>query len=392
MTWSIRDHADEISLRGFKITPDEVLYQYDGPLLFTARLGLVPSLCYKLEELGQSDLYLMSQWRDEAIKALREGKLSVRGALTSDAYWVVEADRAGCVLRHWPVLPENLPVDFLPPPRRGLHERFGDAPDTLEEVGAFFAVKFSGAELREGAISFRTFKGLVDNVYELVNRVFRPAVLEGRRGNGAFDFEIAQPKLASLLISVKSPILDIDAVRRRTKNTDLTLGLDIAQGMDETRDEFFSNAEEIVRAASLGELNRVFRAEHFSWLDVVADLVPEEDGDFDSVEINAATSQGSRHLLIGKAAGQRIRDAHKLAQREPVQLRGKIVESNDISGTFVLRDVGGRDTTCKLPTEMYRGAQRAGLIKNGAKVTVRGDRIRRKRRDLMEVRDSPIFS
>ena len=392
MTWSIQDHADESSLRGFKLSPDEVLYQYDGPLLFTARLGLVPSLCYKLEELGQTDLYLMAQRQLEAVDALRAGKLSVRGALTSDLYWIVEADRAGQVLRHWEVMPGNLPIDFLPPRRRGLHEHFGDAPDTLEEVDAFFAVKFSGSELREGAISFRTFKGLVDNVYEVVNRVFRPAVLEGRRGSGAFDFEIAQPKLASLLISVKAPIVDLGAVRRRTKNTDSTLESDIALNMEESRDEFFVNAEEIVRAASLGNLSKGFRAEHFSWLDVVADLVPEENGDFENVEINASTSQGRRHLEIGKTAGQRIRDAHKLALREPVQLRGKIVESNDISGTFVLRDVGGRDTTCRLPIEMYREAQRAGVIKNGARASVRGDRIRRTRRDLMEVRERPNFN
>ena len=41
-----------------RIQPDQILYEYDGPLIFTATLGVTELLFFKAEENDKSDIFI----------------------------------------------------------------------------------------------------------------------------------------------------------------------------------------------------------------------------------------------------------------------------------------------------------------------------------------------
>jgi hypothetical protein len=64
-----------------KVVPRVVLFSYDGPLVFTAQVGLTNFLFFKIGEASNSDVYLIAPTSDATIDALKNQSLSIRGAL-----------------------------------------------------------------------------------------------------------------------------------------------------------------------------------------------------------------------------------------------------------------------------------------------------------------------
>lgn len=48
-------------LPGTVISPTRVLYAYDGPAIFTAKVGIEEYLFYKADELEESDIFLAAE-------------------------------------------------------------------------------------------------------------------------------------------------------------------------------------------------------------------------------------------------------------------------------------------------------------------------------------------
>ena len=66
---------------GDVITPTKVIYDYDGPAIFVATVGLSDFLFYKAAEDNSVDLFIASETNDFIINAMLAGQLSVLGAL-----------------------------------------------------------------------------------------------------------------------------------------------------------------------------------------------------------------------------------------------------------------------------------------------------------------------
>ena len=64
------------------VHPQEVLYEMDGPVFFVATVGLSNYFFFKKAELEESDLFLACVAELAKVEALKEGRLSIRGALT----------------------------------------------------------------------------------------------------------------------------------------------------------------------------------------------------------------------------------------------------------------------------------------------------------------------
>ena len=64
------------------LVPDEVLHDFFGPAIFTARIGLESFLFYKSGEYNDSDYFIATSVSQEETSALKGGHLSVRGALS----------------------------------------------------------------------------------------------------------------------------------------------------------------------------------------------------------------------------------------------------------------------------------------------------------------------
>ncbi|MNY04687.1 hypothetical protein D3C86_1373770 [compost metagenome] len=353
-------------------------------------MGLANVLCYKLEDIGRNELFLVSAIDASRLACLKEGRLSVRGALESANYWIVET-RAHQSTRAWTAASHDLPDDFLPAPKSGLFSHFGDVPDHVQQIGAFLSVKFSGPELSEEAISLKKFKELVDTFYESVTKLFTPSALDGVRKGTLFDYELAQPKLASLLLSIKRPVVDIEGLQRRRKTVDNNLLADINGEINADRDQFLLTAQGLVDRAN-GNAGLVdYVAEHYEYASAIANLSPYSGGGFDRVEFDAETARGLERIVITEQTGIRIREARDAAASAPRQVTGTIIEVNAARRTFVLRSRAERQVTCALLWEMFDRHQEAGSIRIGARVTVYGSYWERVRRDYIEVQREPAF-
>ncbi|MDZ4371194.1 MAG: hypothetical protein U1C74_07220 [Phenylobacterium sp.] len=390
MSWDINNATPETHGAGIDLRPEQVLYRFDTPHLFVARMGLATVLCYKLDEFANSDLYLVAPAEDEIIEALKAGRLSVRGALAASLYWIVETQEFKS-LRSWRALPHEIPDDFLPQSSMGLFEHFGVVPDTLQQANAFLSVKFSGPELHSDGLSMKTFKGLVDNFYDSVTKLFTPSSLTGARSSSLFDYEMYQPKFSSLVLSIKQPVIDIDAIRRRSKSASNTLHDDIQNEITADRDEFIRTAKELLARADRNVGLEEYVSQHYEFSSAIANLSPYDGGGYDRVEFNALTANGLEGVVITEQSGTRIRNARDSAASAPRQITGVVIEVNGERRTFVMKDRAERQVTCAFDWEMFERHHDAGSIFIGAKVTVYGDFWTRVRRDYVHVTRKPTF-
>ncbi len=114
ITMWIPDHTPLTNWNGGKVIPKLVLYSYDGPVIFTASVGLTDFIFYKVGEDSNSDLYLIAPTSDSIISALKTQTLSLRGALSQSTCWLVDVAPDNEVRRFWPVQPKDIPIDVLP--------------------------------------------------------------------------------------------------------------------------------------------------------------------------------------------------------------------------------------------------------------------------------------
>lgn len=385
MTWSTL--AQPIgSGSGIDLTPVQVLYQYNEPLLFRSRMGLADVLCYKLEEIENNDLYLVSLANEQAILALAKGQISIRGALENDTYWIVEAN--GFVsIRAWNVPASEIPDDFLPESRVGLFSRFGEVPDSVEQAEAFLSFKFTGPELTRERILFKKFKSLIDTVHDTVHKLITPPSLYGMRTGDLFDFFIGEPKLASVLITVQEPVVNFEAISRRRKLPNGFLASDIREGMEQERDAFIEKVAEMNDMSSSSNVGyRRFVEENYEIATALVDLAPFEGSAYDAVEFNATISNGEkRSILVDRSMGVGLRQAYSDASYFTKTVVGRVFIVNTHRRTFVISGNHGRDVTCALSWGEFAALERSTDNLMGKTVQVTGKYFPRTNRDYIDV-------
>ncbi|WP_027571315.1 hypothetical protein [Bradyrhizobium sp. WSM1743] len=77
MTWQ-PDHEGFPPWSDDPLVPQEVLYSFDGPVVFVAQVGLSRTLFVKFDEGDENSFFHASQIDDDHLLALRAGKLSLR--------------------------------------------------------------------------------------------------------------------------------------------------------------------------------------------------------------------------------------------------------------------------------------------------------------------------
>jgi hypothetical protein len=136
--------------------PVQVLYEFDGPRIYTCRDGNGNLfLAYQCGEERGLLRFLMAPFSDSQEWELTNGHTDLRNALTQARGWVFDLDYHWRPLRCWKVDVGNLPTRILPAPGVMLYRhlpalinllrpRPGAGETTLEPVRSFPAPYFYG--------------------------------------------------------------------------------------------------------------------------------------------------------------------------------------------------------------------------------------------------------
>lgn len=101
------------------MTPVEVLYDFEGPCIFTAHTAAETRvLAYLSEPLEDEGLlrFVVSTVSEATVSALKDGMVSVREALERGSLWLVDLGQDQVPRRAFAVRAEQLPEDALPAP------------------------------------------------------------------------------------------------------------------------------------------------------------------------------------------------------------------------------------------------------------------------------------
>lgn len=375
--------APDGDLGNMVLEPFDVLYEYDGPIIFRAKAGLVDLLLSKIGEHDQVSRYLTCTTNDENIEALRAGRLSVYGAFDRDSFWIIDADAQSRVQRYWNCARDQVPGRYLPEPGLGLFHWQGAVPDTLEQSSAIIALKFRGAELSEHGIPLGRLKELVDQTFSTVRKILTPPQLANTRSS-TFDVEVAPLKFASLVIAVKEPVINMQAISRVKALRKYTRE-DFEIAVRARGEEFVRKLQEVSTLTRTGLVHQGYAEDNFAFLDTLSDLLPDDRSAINSIEFNGSTDDGVATVVFDQNAADMVRKLSESTQGKTVTETGIIAGLMIKAQTIKISSLRGKDVTCAFSTEKYEELLENERFKVRASVKLRGQLTRRPRVDLMQV-------
>jgi hypothetical protein len=371
------------------ISPKEVLYFFDEPMLFTAEDHGGQFLCIRTSEDEPAE-YLVVPVDNGNLARLRSGTLSLRSAFLGTLAWHVSVDQHYAVKSAAWLEPGKIPDDFLPEAGVGLNPNHGVIIDEFSHDARdnFLSLSFKGGDLKTGSMSLGTLKQLVDEVYTSLRQIFAPVVMKLFQepvGEGTISrvlqIPVYQPEFASLNLSFAPPSLDLSGLKKAV-NLDYEVW---AKDTSRATLNFMTAAEEIHELAGDPSIVDRFTYGAPLALEVLSKISPSATKPFETLEIRGnAGSAEERHIVIDVVRGERIAAAYAMARRDTQSLAGKIVDTNLRSGAIIVQAEGGRETRCDLGKRIMNNEPTE--IRNNASVTVFGDLTKRARRDWMLVR------
>jgi hypothetical protein len=380
--WTIERQPDG-DLDRQKVEPIETLYEYDGPMIFRTKLGPVDMLCNKVSYRDGKHLYLACQTDEMTVDALRRGALSVYGAFDRGTYWVLALDDHFKVASYWNCYRGELPKRFFAKPGRALFHWFGQVPDSLEQSNALLAIKFRAAALTEVGMPFGKLKALLDQAFETARKVLIPPQLINSKSS-TFDLQVAPIKFASLMIAVKEPVINMQAIRRN-KTLDKYERTDFEVAVRSRGADFAARLQDVHQRSQDNLLDDQYTEENFAFLDVLADILPGEESFIDSVEFNAASLGGPTTVVFKREEAIAIKAKVQGAESRRVVERGAVTGITVASKSLRVRSIRQKDVTCLFSADDFEkliGGKES--IVNRA-IVMRGVLTKRARRDLLEV-------
>ncbi len=380
MTWD-QNRPVQTDWQGGVITPSEVLFEVDGPTIFTAQVGLSTFLFFKHDETDDAEIFVAAAVEDADLAALRAGHISVRGALSYRNAWLVKSD-FDYVVQNYQAHDYSSIEPYLPPSGVGLSATFGVVPDSLEQAESFLSFKFVGRSMTEESMPLSVFKELVDNISSLVRHTLLPKPLQKGRNNRFFDVTIGQPRFASLLVSIKGFDFDAEGLRefKNTKHLEPEL---LRKEAIELGGDLWRSISETSALADLGELELEKARLHSVFLDHIANIVPSSDNELERLEISYLGTDKPQMITIDQASGDRLIQAGQLQGIQQKSLTGVVVEINGDARTFIIKNDMERQTTVAPKWRVFEELEKNEALRRGVVMKITGPHWRRTRRDYM---------
>lgn len=366
---------------------EEVLYELDGPAIFTSQIGLDKFLFFKVDPRSRTDVFLVARTTDGEIAALEEGAVSVRGVLHKDENWLIELDLDQKVVG-FDRGPSTEFTTLLPPAGLPIYSKFESAPDFVVSEEAPLIFKFAGPVLGQAGIPLRVFKNLVEGVHESVRRAIVPPSLTRGRSIELLDFPVRTPAFKSLLIPLGHPEIDTKLLKRRP----MTKDLDPDRLREEAEIEgarFAENVEKTVEKAASGKLTKSFARDYRGTLESIFEILPNDNTEISNLSFVSELNNEYFSAEVDRKVGEEMYETFRSIRKENREITGKIVGQTEHSKRLLIRNRLGREITIYLVPSIYDSMLAQGDLTIGQSLQVSGDLQKRADRDLMRVDGRP---
>jgi hypothetical protein len=369
------------------VAPQDILYAFDGPIVFVAPIGLSNTLFVKFQEQDETSLFHASPIDVEHLAALKTGELSLRGALTSDQIYIVELTHDMRVVRFWQDEMSELGESLLPTRRVGIVPKAKLIWDSLVEARALLALTFQGLSLGRSHMPLGMLTALVNKTHEAARRILLPPDLLGLK-SASIDFHVAPPKFSSLVLALQNPVFRTKVIQKRLKSEDAPEQL--ASEIQTNGSEFVDNIAELSDSANKGEISLSIAQERFASLEQIKSIVPTERNKLTELAITANTDEKRTLVVVSHETGDKIIRARKLIEARPVTDHGRIIQINDKRLTVVYQSVRGNEVTFTMEQEPFSAMEAEGRLKLGHRIRAVGYLERRARRDSLTLTEPPV--
>ncbi len=374
--------------------PSEVLYYYDGPVIFFSNEFNIPLLCSKIDEIDNQEKYLVVVSSPSAISGVKDGKISLRAAFSQPWFWIMTVDEDYHVQSSVGHEGKDLSDSILPMPGVGLYAHHGFINDShsCHLDGGFLSFYFRGGSLSGATIPFRTFKTMTDDVYSSVRKIFAPAVedlsvqaLSETALNNLYDVPVREPQFASLNLRIERPVMRQSVLGKRKIHYNKQ---EIAAKFEHAALNFVTQAHQLEGMSNQSvSINRIDL--QFTTIDILRNIAPSETTVYDTVEIRRGIGSSSENIAkIDAKVGDFVREYYSSFFEKSELITGSIEEINLRSSTFIIKSRNGRQITCDVSGRELRAAFSA--FSSGVDITVAGKLSERTRRDYLFVTEIHI--
>lgn len=373
ITFKRRIAVEEIG----NLRPERVLYEFDGPRIFTARdpkERLLLAYCYA-EDTNRSSLFVVP-FSSRQLTQLEEGTRTVRAALSESWIWSVEVERSS----NGPITRECFEVDFEKIPGELLPKQGTMLWPHLQPL---VSIRLSGEDAQPGNIKPIVIKKAVNaavaTVQSLGHYVSQKYNNAGASLGELFDLRASHVALASFEIGFRGSTRS-EAAAESQPDAPLSGEGDDRQAGEEAAiekvgellgrglDWASSPVDSDKRAVDAFEN----KEERMVVLQAIQRLTSSISATVSQVQVGGRlvsgrrSSEGSHEeassdvVVLDRAAQIRVEVGlegpaeHKKVEKE-TRLEGRLAVSDKDKYSFVLRDVRGPKTqwTCRYPKELH---------------------------------------
>lgn len=342
MDWNV--HATPVAAEDFQgIEPKEVLYDFDGPRIFTADTSLGELLFYLADEQDGTCRYVAAPTNPRLVEKLKTGIHSVRQALDQPWIWVADILYDGTPIAAWRGTLADVPNDALPQPGVML----------WPELEPVFVLRAIGDDLAEGQVPASVIRQVIDGAMtalkKISNQVFEKSREQGRKANvfrQFYDLPAQGFAYNSFEVAFRLP------VQAQRDLGDGTESSDWDKGFEEVGKCLASALE---WATDSDETGKVL---HIGYLEALEKLVPPQRGVVKAIEVRGRIFQrGRRGYKLTREASKKVRGAlsqARITRERLCQVRGLVREFDKDNFSFTLRETDdGKDHVCTFPPEFY---------------------------------------
>ena len=344
MDWQI--NAPEFGIEPFVgVQLNEILYEFDGPRIFTATSLFGTLLYFLAEEDDGISRFIVVPTNAQIIERLKSGILSVWDALNQPWIWVVDISFNGMPQKSWRCTLADVPTDVLPKSGVMLWSH-------LEPV---FALRAIGEGLSEGNVPASVIRQVIDGattaLKKIASRVFEKGRPQGRKANFIrqfYDLPAQGFAYNSFEVAFKLPDL------KQLKLPDGGSADDLSEAFEEIGNQLQQAIEWALKTTSDSADTSEIDLE---LLEALEKLVPRQTGIVESVELRGRIFKNThKRYPLTRESSKRVSNALRNArstQERICQISGLIPEVDKDNFTFTLRGTDdGSEHFCSFPPEL----------------------------------------